>query len=348
MSKSILFVGNFFSTLPGAWSVSEELCRRAGEAGWTTVAASHHHGRLRRITDMVWTAIRRRSEYTVAQVDVFSGAAFVWAEAVTTVLRQLGKPMVLVLRGGNLPAFAQAHPSRVRRVLDRAEAVLVPSPYLEEAMRPFRRDLVVLPNPIDVDRYPWRVRDHATPRLIWLRAFHAIYNPSLAPRVVALLAQRFPDIALTMIGRDKQDGSLQETQRVAEELGVAGRMLYPGGVAKDDVGHWLDGADIFLNTTDIDNTPVSVLEALASGLCVVSTNVGGIPFLLRDGVDALLVPPASPEAMAAAVARILDDRVLAARLSRAGHATAGKYTWSTIFPAWEQVVTAAADRRGAR
>ena len=64
----------------------------------------------------------------------------------------------------------------------------------------------------------------------------------------------------------------------------------------------LNEFDIFLNTTFVDNTPVSVLEAMACGLCVVSTDVGGLSFLLEHEGDALLVPPDNPKAMAAAVA----------------------------------------------
>src|SRR5918912_1463847 len=134
-------------------------------------------------------------------------------------------------------------------------------------MRPFCDELRLLPNPVNADAYEARVRRTAEPRLVWLRSFHEIYNPSLAPRVVALLAGEFPDIRLTMVGRDKGDGSLQRTHEVA------------------------------------------------AGLCVVSTNVGGVPHLLEDGRDALLVAPRDAGAMAAAVRRLLTDAPLAERLS---------------------------------
>src|SRR6185436_16069131 len=97
---------------------------------------------------------------------------------------------------------------------------------------------------------------------------------------------------LTMIGPDKGDGSLQQTQRVAGERGVVNHISFVGGVPKREVPERLSHADIFLNTTNVDNTPVSVLEAMACGLCVVNTNVGGLPYLLEHEEDALLVPPA--------------------------------------------------------
>ena len=86
-----------------------------------------------------------------------------------------------------------------------------------------------------------------------------------------------------MLGRDKGDGSLQASLQLVQELGLEGLVTIPGGVDPRDVPLYLDENDIFLNTSTIDNAPVSLIEAMASGLAVVSTNVGGIPDLVRDG-----------------------------------------------------------------
>jgi glycosyltransferase involved in cell wall biosynthesis len=177
---------------------------------------------------------------------------------------------------------------------------------------------------------------------VWLRAFHQIYNPSLAIRVVALLADEFPDVRLTMVGPDKGDGSLPAAQQLAEELGVQEKVNFIGGVPKGDVPAWLNKGDIFINTTDVDNTPISVLEAMACGLCVVSTNVGGIPYLLDDQRNALLVPPNDAEMMAAAVRRILLDSSLAKRLSGSARMKTEGFSWSKVLPIWEELFQATA------
>jgi glycosyltransferase involved in cell wall biosynthesis len=77
-------------------------------------------------------------------------------------------------------------------------------------------------------------------------------------------------------------------------------------------------------------------------LCVVSTNVGGIPYLLADGDDALLVPPDDPEAMAGAVERILTEPGLAARLSQDGRRKVEQFDWDIILRQWEELLTAVA------
>ncbi len=110
---------------------------------------------------------------------------------------------------------------------------------------------------------------------------------------------------------------------------------FTGKVHKDAVPAVLDRADIFINTTTVDNLPTSVLEAFACGLCVVSTNVGGIPFLVKHGMDGFLVPPGDPDAMAAAVIRILKEPGLAGKLSTNGRRKAGEFDWGAVLPRWK-------------
>lgn len=140
-----------------------------------------------------------------------------------------------------------------------------------------------------------------------------------------------------MVGPDKGDGSLQKMILLAEQLKVVQLIKVVPGVPKDQVPFYLNIGDIFINTTNIDNTPVSVIEAMACGLCVVSTNVGGLPYLLQNEVDALLVPPDDPEAMASAIQRILNEPDLAARLSINARIKAEQFDWSIILPQWENI-----------
>src|SRR5690606_37260076 len=190
------------------------------------------------------------------------------------------------------------------------------------------------------------------PNLVWLRGFNHIYNPTLAPQVMDELIKNPPGAAgsatppgplssphLTMIGADTGDGSKAATAATIERLGLDSAVTLQDAVAKRDVAATLTGFDIFINTTDVDNAPISVIEALATGLCVVSTDAGGIPYLLQDGVDALLVPRDDPRAMAAAVRRIIEDPALAERLSRNGRAKAETFDWSRVMPKWRKLIS---------
>lgn len=335
--NSIMHVGNFLSSKGYNRSFIEELADRLERAGWNILRTSTCESRPIRLTDMATSIWLRRRNFLVGHIAVFSGLGFAWAELASWMMRLARRPYVLSLHGGNLPVFARRWPNRIRWLLRSANVVVTPSSYLMSQMREYRADLKLLPNPVDVSKYNFRVRKQPPPRLVWLRAFHSLYNPTLGPRVVALLTRSIPDVNLTMIGPCQGDGSLQATREIANSLNVAGLIALPGKVSKAEVPGWLDKADIFINTTNVDNTPVSILEAMACGLCIVSTNVGGIPHLLEHEQDALLVPPDDPEAMASAVQRILTDNVLAERLSTNARKKAEQCDWSLILPQWQAI-----------
>lgn len=183
--------------------------------GFTVLRTSSRQNRLSRLADMMSTAWNCRNEYDIAQVDVYSGAAFFWAEAVCAVLRRAGRPYILTLHGGNLPRFASRWPGRVRRLLQSAHTVTAPSSYLPRALQAARKDIELLPNAIDLSRYEFRHRNRVKPRLVWMRAFHEVYNPSLAIRTLVLLQPDYPEAELLMAGPDKGDGSYQAAQALA-------------------------------------------------------------------------------------------------------------------------------------
>lgn len=322
----------------------QELADRLDESGYRVITSSRT-GRAIRPFDMLYTVWRYRHRYEVVLVDVFSGWAFLWAEAVCRLLDRLEKSCILVLRGGNLPAFAAKHPTRVRSLFQLTDRITTPSSYLQDQLKPYSQHIEMIPNALDLKDYPFTLRDSPGPRLVWLRALHRVYNPALAVRVTAMLRNEFPAINLTLIGPDKRDGSRVELLRLIAELGITDRVELPGGVPKSEVPVWLNRGDIFLNTTTIDNTPVSVLEAQACGLCVASTDVGGIPYLLEDEHDALLVPPSDPEAMRTAARRILTEPGLAVKLSQNGRRKVEKLDWPVVLPQWETLIDEVAARK---
>jgi glycosyltransferase involved in cell wall biosynthesis len=156
--------------------------------------------------------------------------------------------------------------------------------------------------------------------------------------VVSMLREEYPSIELVMIGPDKGDYMQQITEQMVEKLALQEHVRIIGAVAKEDVASWLSEADIFLNTTTIDNTPLSLIEAMACGLCIVTTRVGGIPYLVEGGVEAMFVPVGHAAGMADAVRRVLVEAGLAARLSSAGREKAERFGWSAVLPMWAGVI----------
>lgn len=333
----LLLVGNFLSGSIGTRGVGEDLSERLQARGWPVLTCSSRRGKAARMVDMLHTCWVQRHRYELAHIEVYSGRAFLWAEAVSGILRRIGKPYVLTLHGGNLPAFARQWPRRIRRTIAAAAAVTAPSPYLLEQMRHCRSDIRLLPNAIDGSLYSYVERERVRPKLVWLRAFHEVYDPWAAVRVLALLKPRFPDATLLMIGPEKGEGVVSSLRSLADQLGVSDDVEIHGTIPKAEVSRWLSGGDIFLNTSTVDNTPVSVIEAMACGLCVVSTNVGGLPYILTHEQDSMMVPARDPNAMAEAVARLLTEPKLAAFCSRNGRRKSEQFVWSVSLPQWEDL-----------
>lgn len=340
----VLLVGNFLSGTRGTRGVCEDLALGLKAAGWPVITTSSRPGRFARLVDFLFTVWRQRNRYEVAQVDVYSGPSFVWAELVCWALRTARKPYILTMHGGNLPSFAQRHGKRVQLLLRSADAVTTPSAYLFEQMHVYRQDLVLLPNSLELGKYQFRHRDRPEPNLVWLRAFHKIYNPSLAVKVVAGLVDDYPSVKLVMIGPDKKDGSLDVARNLATKLRVLDRITFVGPVPKATTPEWINGGDILLNTPRIDNTPVSILEAMASGVCIVSTKVGGIPYLIEDECDGLLVPDSDEVAMATAVRRLMSEDGVAGRLSRNGRLKVEQFDWPAVLPQWERLFKDVAEK----
>lgn len=340
----VLFVAPAMGSLPG-WVFSQEeiLCEKMQAAGYSTLITSLVPHRVRRVLDTLSSIIRWRRSYDVAIVAVFSWKAFAVADLVTWVLRRLKRPMILVLRGGDLPRFTRRHPRWAARVLRRADALVSPSRYLQSELSHLGLDIEVVANVIDLEDYPYRRRSPARPELLWMRTFEDIYNPVMAVEVLAELTRRGRLVHLTMGGQDR--GLAAQVAARADALGVSGRLTMAGFIDAATKQVVMRDHDLFLNTNHIDNMPVSVVEAAAAGMAIVATSVGGIPYLLDDASTARLVPDGDVAAMSDAVEQILDDPELAGRLSDGARRLAEQSAWPHVRAQLTALVDAVADRR---
>jgi len=333
--RRVGFAGPMLGSHPG-WVTSQHeiLAERIAADGAAVLCTSARIGRVGRLIDTAVSLVRWRGRVDVVVIAVFSGPGFWMADLTSRIARWCGFRQVLVLHGGNLPDYGRRHPRHVARLFRRADAVVAPSRYLADEM-PDGSAVTVIPNVFDLDAIPWKERAASAPRLLWMRTFHPIYNPMLALDVFSRVTEQHPDAVLTMAGQDK--GLRDACVERARQLGLGGSVTFPGYLDEYQKHQALVDHDVFLNTNDVDNMPVSVLEAAAAGLPVVATRVGGLPYLFHDGEDALLVPPGDAEAMAAAVGRVLDDSDLSRRLSVGGRAVAESSSWTTVGTLWRDL-----------
>lgn len=313
----------------------EVLADHLREDGWCVVETSVKVGRAERLVDTVRSIRSWRVKVDTVVISIFSGPAFVMADVATYLAKRSGMKVVLWFHGGNLGPFAQRKPRWVRRVIRRGDAFVAPSRFLAEELRAFA-SIQVIPNVVANDAGTYRERSGGlAPKLLWMRTFHPIYNPTMAVKVLAELHRKHPDATLTMAGQ--ADGSEQDVMAEVARLGLEDSVVMPGFLGPEAKAAAFASHDIYLNTNNVDNAPVSMIEAAAAGLPIVATRVGGIPHLIEDETTGLLVEPGDVGAMVAAVERLLDDPTLALKLSQSGRALAESSFWPSVSRQWAEL-----------
>lgn len=252
-------------------------------------------------------------------------------------------PVVVNYRGGEAAEFLQRSSRGVRATMRRAARLVVPSRFLQEVFDEHRMAAEVVPNIVDTAHFSPSPQPQAAPRLIVARRLEPIYDNATALRAFAIVAAEIPQARLVVAGDGPDDAALR---RLASDLGIERGVEFTGALGRDAIADRLRASSVSINPSRADNMPNSVLEALACGVPVVSTRVGGVPFIVGDGQSALLVPPGDPDAMARAILRVLRDPSLAQRLREAGLAIADQYRWDRVAPLWGSVYRSAiADAR---
>lgn len=246
-----------------------------------------------------------------------------------------GVPVVVNYRGGEAESFLARSASLVRNPVKRA-AIVVPSAFLHGVFARYGIQSQVVPNVIDVAHFQPATteRGSGVPHLVVTRNLEAIYDIPTALRAFARVRRAFPDARLTVAGSGPERDTLVA---LANALGIGDATTFSGRLDRDQIAALYRTATVSLNPSRIDNMPNSVLEAMASGVPVVSTAVGGVPFLVRDGETGLLVAAGDHEAMADAVLGLLSHPELAKRLRDEALSEVQQYAWIRVRPQWQAV-----------
>lgn len=212
------------------------------------------------------------------------------------------------------------------------DEIVVPSGYLRDIFARHGYRARVISNVVDPSRFRYRDRDPLRPRLLSTRHLEPYYRVDTCLEAFALLKAQYPEATLTVAGSGSEERRLR---RLAYSLDIEPRFVGP--VDHQAMPDLCDETDILVNASVVDNQPVSVLEAFAAGLAVVSTGTGDIAAMVRDGETGLIVPPDDPAAMAKAVATLLEDPDRALALARRALQEVHRYTWPRVRDQWAEV-----------
>lgn len=274
-------------------------------------------------------------------VHVFS--ASYWSFVLTVVpallaAKRFGKRAVVHYHSGEAEDHLANWGVRVHPWLRLADVIVVPSEYLRQVFARHGYRTHVVRNIVDTRRFVGPERTTVRPRLLSARNLDSYYRVDNTVEAFALVKRRYADATLTIAG----DGSERpRLDRLVHKLGLDG-VQFLGLVKPESMPALYRDADIFVNSSVVDNQPVSVLEAFAAGLPVVSTSTGDIAALVRDGETGLLVRADDPGGMAAAVSRLLERQDLALQLAQRARNVAEEFSWSAVQDQWAAVYSGAA------
>ncbi len=249
--------------------------------------------------------------------------------------RLLGVRVVLNYRSGEADDHLGRWGALVHPWLRLAHAIVVPSRFLREVFARHGHRATVIGNVVDTRRFAYRERLPLRPRLVSVRNFEAHYRVANTVEAFSFLRARYPDATLTLAGYGSEESALRA---LVASRGLGG-VTFLGRVSPEAMPQVYAQADIFVNSSVIDNQPNSVLEAFAAGLPVVSTGTGEIATMVRDAETGLIVPPDDPAALAKAVTTLLESPERAVAMARRARTDVQQYGWPQARRRWLRAYT---------
>ena len=242
-------------------------------------------------------------------------------------------PCVINYRGGEAETFFNKSFRIVKPTLNACSKIIVPSRFLGQVFSKRQVETQIVANIIDLDRFSPINKDSKedAPHLLVARNLELIYDNVTAVQAFNEILKIYPKAKLTIAGTGPE---LENLQTLVSELGISTQVTFTGRVDTKKMPALYQSADVMLNPSRVDNMPNSILEALASGVPVVSTNVGGIPYMVEDEVTALLVPPENHLAMANAIQRVLQDKKFKQKLIDTGLSFVTQFSWPEVKGHW--------------
>ena len=330
--KKILYIGNKLASKGITETTIDRLSVLLKAEGFIVFTASSIKNKILRFLDMLTSVFRYNTKLDYVLIDTYSSQNFYYALSVAFLCRILKIPYIPILHGGNLPQRLKQNKRFSKMIFDKAFINVAPSKYLiYEFEKAGFKNLIYIPNTIEIGKYQYTKRTILKPKLLWVRSFSKIYNPLLALKIVEGLQGMYDDASLTMVGPEK-DGSMKYCKVYAQNKNL--NVIFKGKLSREEWVKLSKNHSIFINTTNFDNTPVSLIEAMALGLPIVSTNAGGIPFLLEDNKEAFLVNKNSLSQFIDKISFLINNCNSLKQMPLVSREKAESFDWQQVKTSW--------------
>lgn len=334
--KNVLYIGNALSSKGKNITSIETLGARLSEFCSVKIASSKSN-KVLRLLDMISLVVSHKSKADYVLIDTYSTINFYYAVIIGRLCKIFKIKYIPILHGGNLETRLKNNPKLCRVLFNNAHKLVSPSQFLKTVFENYGyTNIQYIPNTIEIDDFIFKDREIERIKLLWVRAFAPIYNPELAILTLEALVKSDYEAELTMVGPDV-DGLMTELKSIAQNKNL--KVKFTGKLTRKEWRLLSENCNVFINTTNFDNMPVSVIEAMALGLPIVSTNVGGLPYLIEDNMDGLLIPPNNADAMTNAIIKLKNDKDLKDKLVLNARKKVESFDWKAIKPKWKMLLS---------
>ena len=332
MKKRILYIGNDLTINSFTATYISFFSKVLKKEGYAVRTASNKNNKALRLFEMLGLIMKHHKSTDIVLIDTYGALNFYYAYLVGKACQFYDLEYIPILHGGNLPERLEHSPNFSKSLFGNAKMNVAPSEFLYEVFtKAGFENTQIIPNSVELKKYPFKNRLEFSPNLLWVRRFQNRYNPLMAVKVLKQLKEKYPAASLCMVGPEK-DGSMAKCKAFSDKYNLD--VKFTGKLRKKEWAKLSVDYDIFLNTTNIDNTPISVIESMALGLAIISTDVGGMHYLIDDKKDGLLVPSNNEEKMVDAIQHLINNQEFAHQMIVNAREKVDGFDWEIVKNKW--------------
>lgn len=315
---------------------ADQLAEVLKKNGYQVITTSIYVQRLFRLLDTIYTILVNRKKFDIAIVPFYGGfRSYVWEEITLFLLKKINKKVVLIIHGGAIPQRMKIKSRKYIKTMKRADVLVCPSEFLIHELKEYHLQAILVENIIELNQYLFQQKNALTPKLLWMRTFEDIYDPLMAIDILVKLKEEHANATMVMAGHDR--GMLQPTINYAKEKNVLDCIEFPGYITNEQKNKYAKTCSIYICTNKVDNAPISLIEMMALGVPIVTVNAGGIPYLVTDNYDCLMINNRSVNDMVEKINELINNPSEASRLTLNGRASAQRFGESPVMQKWNTI-----------
>lgn len=241
-----------------------------------------------------------------------------------------GRKTILHYHTGEAETHLQNWKLTAKPTMKFFDKIVVPSQFLVDVFAKFDLKTKSVFNFVESEKFKFRERNPLKPVFLSNRNFETHYQVSNILRAFQIIQNKIPDAKLLIAGFGSEETKLKN---LAKDLDLK-NTKFLGRIGQNEMPEIYDKADIYLNSSIVDNMPLSFIEAFSCGLPIVSTDAGGIPYICENGETALLVNKNNYEDLAEKAITLLENNDLAQKIIAKARQSCVKYSWENVHDEW--------------